>query len=338
MKKILCLLIAIIAVSSCSKGTGLYAQTRVIMGTYITITLNGSGKTQGELAKAASDAFAEINKVDELMSTYKPQSNLSRINASSGIAPVPADPEVLENIDDALYVSRLTDGAFDVTVGPLVNAWEIGSKKAHIPSPESIKTALSLVGYHNILIDKKAGAVFLRKRGSSIDLGGIAKGYASDRAVEALKKAGIRGGIVACAGDIKVFGLKPGGSPWTVGIQAPRKAEGYVMAKLPLTNMAISTSGDYERFFIKNGVRYCHIIDPHTGYPARGLMSVTVLAKNSWLADSMGTGLFVLGPEKAYALALKRPDMEVLMITDSGRVLATGRFKGLKIAPVSEKK
>ncbi len=335
MKKILCLLICLFAVCSCARGNGLYTETRVIMGTYVTITLNRSGKTEDELAKTAGDAFARITRVDDLMSTYKPMSNLSRINAASGIAPVPADPEVIENIEDASYVSRLTGGAFDVTVGPLVNAWEIGSKDAHIPSPGTIKRALSLVGRQNIVVDRKAGTVFLKKRGASIDLGAIAKGYASDRAVAALLEDGIKGGIVACAGDIKTFGTKPDGSPWTVGIQNPRGPEGAVVAKLPLTDTAISTSGDYERFFIKDGKRYCHIMDPHTGYPASGLMSVTVLAKDSWLADSMGTALFVLGPKKAYALALKHPELEVLMITDSGKVLATGRFRGMKIAPVT---
>ncbi len=333
MKKILCLLVCLFAVCSCSGGNGLYTETRVIMGTYVTITLNRSGKTNDELVKASADAFARITKVDDLMSTYKPMSNLSRINANSGIAPFPADPEVIENIQDASYVSRLTGGAFDITVGPLVKAWEIGSKGAHVPSPGTIKKALALVGWRNIVVDKKAGTVFLTKRGASIDLGAIAKGYASDRAAVALLEDGIKGGIVACAGDIKTFGVKPDGSAWTVGIQNPRGPEGDVIAKLPLTDTAISTSGDYERFFIKDGKHYCHIMDPHTGYPASGLMSVTVLAKDSWLADSMGTALFVLGPKKAYALALKHPELEVLMITDSGKVLATGRFRGMKIAP-----
>lgn len=337
VKKIFLLLITLLLVSSCSKKTGLYKETRVIMGTYVTITLNESGKSQDDLAKAANDAFAQITKVDDLMSTYKPQSNLSQINRSAGIAPVPADPEVIDVIEKALYVSRLTEGAFDVTVGPLVNAWKIGSRDARVPSPEEIKQALSLVGYSNIVVDKKAGTVFLKKRGASIDLGGIGKGYASDMAVEVLKKAGIKGGIVACAGDIKLFGLRPDGTPWTVGIQHPRKKYGALMAKLPLTDCAVSTSGDYERYFIKNGVRYHHILDPRTGYPARGLMSVTVLSKESWLSDSMGK-LFVLGPRKAYALALKHPEIEVLMITSAGKVLATGRFKGLRVEPVEPDK
>ncbi len=331
MKKILCLPMVLLLISSCARGNGLYTETRVIMATYITITLDRSGKTEDELARAAGDAFARITKVDDLMSTYKPMSNLSRINANSGIAPVPADPEIIENINDASYISSLSGGAFDITVGPLVNAWEIGSKKAHVPSPETIKKTLPLVGWRDIVVNKKDGTVFLKKRGASIDLGAIAKGYASDRAVAALLEDGIKGGIVACAGDIKVFGRKPDGSPWTVGIQNPRGPEGDVLAKIPLTDMAISTSGDYERFFFKDGKRYCHIIDPHTGYPVNGLMSVTVLAKDSWLADSMGTALFVLGPEKAYALALKHPELEVLMITDSGKELATGRFRGMKV-------
>jgi FAD:protein FMN transferase len=338
MKKILLLLVILTLVSSCSKKEELYKETRVIMGTYVTITLNEDGKTNDELTKTAGEAFSQITKVDRLMSTYKPKSNLSRINQSAGIAPVKADPEVIDNIEKAIYVAGLTGGAFDVTVGPLVNAWKIGSKDARVPLPDGINRALLLVGYRNIVIDKQDGTVFINKRGASIDLGGIAKGYASDRAVEVLRKAGIKGGIVACAGDIKVFGLRPGGTPWTVGIQHPRREDGALMAKITLTDAALSTSGDYERYFIKDGVRYHHILDPRTGYPARGLMSVTVLSRESWLSDSMATGLFVMGPDKAYALALRHPEFEVLMITGAGKVLATGRFKNLKVAPVEPDK
>jgi thiamine biosynthesis lipoprotein len=338
MKKIFLLLIVLTLVSSCSKKEELYKETRVIMGTYVTITLNEDGKSQQDLTSAGGDAFSQVEKVDRLMSTYKPESNLSRINRSAGIAPVKADPEVIDNIEKAIYVAKLTDGAFDVTVGPLVNAWKIGSRDARVPSPDEIKRALSLVGYRNIDINKKDGTVFINKRGASIDLGGIAKGYASDRAVEVLRKAGIKGGIVACAGDIKVFGLRPDGAPWTVGIQHPRREDGALMAKITLTDAALSTSGDYERYFMKDGVRYHHIIDPRTGYPARGLMSVTVLSRESWLSDSMATGLFVMGPDKAYALALKHPEFEVLMITGAGKVLATGRFKGIQVEPVEPDK
>jgi FAD:protein FMN transferase len=333
MKKLSILLIALLILSSCAKKEGLYKETRVIMGTYVTITARESGKSKDELTKAVSDAFAEITKVDELMSTYKRESNLSKINWLSGVTPVQADQEVIDNVEKAIYIGDMTDGAFDVTVGPVVHAWKIGSEQARLPSMDEINKALALVGYKNIVIDKKAGTVFIKKQGGAIDLGGIAKGYASDKAVDSFKKSGIKGGIVAVAGDVKVFGLRPDGKPWGVGIQHPRK-EGELMAELPVTDAAVSTSGDYERYFIKDGVRYHHIMDPKTGYPARGLMSVTVLSKDSWLSDSMATGLFVLGPDKAYALAREHPEFEVLMITSEGKVLATGRFKDLKVAKV----
>ncbi|MGA2193136.1 MAG: FAD:protein FMN transferase [Nitrospirota bacterium] len=302
------------------------------MGTYVTITADADGKTDEEVRSAVDAAFGEVTRVDVLMSTYKPESQLNEINAHAGISPVKADPEVIENVKDAVYVAAVTGGAFDPTVGPLVKLWKIGSENARLPSPGEIERAKALVDYRQIKIDEEQGTIFIAKKGGSIDLGGIAKGYASDRAVESLKKSGIKGGIVACAGDLKVFGLRPDGRPWRVGIRHPRDKEA-LLAKVDLTDAATSTSGDYERYFIKDGVRYHHIIDPSTGYPARGLISVTVIAKESWRADAM-CKLFVMGPEKGYKLALEHPEIEVLMVTSEGKILATGRFKDMKIGPV----
>lgn len=326
------LLIAVAATSSCSRTDALYKDTRVIMGTYVTITAVKDGLTDKQVMDAVNAGFAEINRVDALMSTYKPESQLSRINAGAGIAPVKADPEVLDTIEDAVRIAKMTDGAFDPTVGPVVRLWKLGGDEARLPEAAEIEEALPLVGYENIVLDRGAGTAFIKKKGMSIDLGGVAKGYAADLAVDAMKKKWVRGGIVAVAGDIKLFGRKPDGNPWSIGIQHPRETGG-VLAKVEITDVATSTSGDYERFFIKDNVRYHHIMDPKTGYPARGLMSVTVVAKESWLADSMATGFFVMGPERARRFAEAHPEIETLIVDSGGRVSATGRFKGIEIAP-----
>lgn len=327
------ILITVAATSACSRTDGLYKDTRVIMGTYVTITAVKDGLTEKQVTDAVNAGFSEITRVDELMSTYKPESELSRINAGAGIAPVKAEPEVIDTIADAVRIAKMTDGAFDPTVGPVVRLWKIGGDDARLPEAAEIKKALRLVGYENIVVDRGAGTVFIKKKGMSLDLGAIAKGYAADLAVDAMKKKGVRGGIVAVAGDLKLFGRRPDGSPWKVGVEHPREKEG-ILAKLELTDVATSTSGDYERFFIKDGVRYHHIMDPKTGYPAKGMMSVTVVAKESWLADSMATGLFVTGPEKARRLAETHPEIETLMVDSGGRVFATGRFRGIETAPV----
>lgn len=332
IKIIAFLLMAVATASACSRTDALYKDTRVIMGTYVTITAVKDGLSDKQVLDAVNAGFSEITRVDALMSTYKPESQLSNINDNAGIAPVKVDAEVIDNVEDAVKIARLTEGAFDPTVGPVVRLWKIGSDEAHVPDPDDIKKAIKLVGYENIIVDRGAGTVFLKKKGMSLDLGGIAKGYAADMAVEAMKKRGVKGGIVAVAGDLKLFGRRPDGSPWTVGIQHPRIKDG-VLAKVEITDAATSTSGDYERFFIKDGVRYHHIIDPRTGYPARGLISVTVLAKQSWLADSM-TKMFVMGPEKAKAFAAAHPEIETLMVDSEGKTFGTGRFKGLEIAPV----
>lgn len=328
----LLIVIAVAVLSACTRADSLYKDTRVIMGTYVTITAVKDGLPDKQVLDAVNAGFAEINRVDALMSTYKPESQLSQINANAGIAPVKVDSEVIDNVEDAIKTARLTGGAFDPTVGPVVRLWKIGSEDAHVPDPAEIKKALQLVGYENIVVDREAGTVFLKKKGMSIDLGGIAKGYAADMAVEAMKKRGVKGGIVAVAGDLKLFGRRPDGSPWTVGIQHPRVKDG-VLAKVEITDAATSTSGDYERFFIKDGVRYHHILDPKTGYPARGLISVTVLAKQSWMADSM-TKMFVMGPEKAKAFALAHPEIETLMVDSEGKIFGTGRFKGIETTQV----
>ena len=336
MKKILVIIaltIAVAAASACSRTDAFYKDTRVIMGTYVTITAVKGGLSDKQVSDAVNAGFAEISRVDALMSTYKPESQLSMINANAGVAPVKVDTEVIDNVEDAVKIARLTGGAFDPTVGPVVRLWKIGSDDAHVPDPADIKKAVQLVGYENIVVDRGAGAVFLKKKGMSIDLGGIAKGYAADRAVEAMKKKGVKGGIVAVAGDLKLFGRRPDGSPWIVGIQHPRVKDG-VLAKVGITDAATSTSGDYERFFFKDGVRYHHILDPRTGYPARGLISVTVIAKQSWLADSM-TKMFVMGPVKAKEFAAAHPEIETLMVDSEGKTFATGRFKGIEVAPVT---
>lgn len=216
------------------------------------------------------------------------------------------------------YVSEITGGAFDITVGLLENIWGFRTDKPHLPEKEEIIDALSKIGYKDISLTDST--VSFKKEGMVIDFGGISKGYAVDRAVEILKKEGIKAGIVDAGGDLKVFGKKPNGGKWLIGIRDPER-KGAIIKRVSIDEGAVATSGNYERYFIKNGKRYHHILDPKTGYPANRCVSVTVVTKDAILADALATGLFVLGPDAGMALIEKLTDVEgVVMYMDGGHL------------------
>jgi thiamine biosynthesis lipoprotein len=291
------------------------------MDTVVTITVVADS---GEQAEHAIDAaFDEIYRLEELLSFWTEQSEIAAVYHNAGVEPVKVSPETLEIIEMSMYISEKTGGAFDPTVGPLMRLWDFKEKK--MPTEEAIKETIRLVDYTQMEIDKANSTAFLKVKGMSFDTGGIAKGYAVDRAVDVLKKKGIQSGLVAIAGDIRGFGPRT----WNIGIRNPRAAEDNddLMASVKIKDEAISTSGDYERFFIKEGVKYHHLLDPTTGLPAKGTWSVSVIAKEAVLTDGFSTGVFVMGPEKGPGF-LEESGMEGLIVTDSGEVLSTKGLEG----------
>ena len=236
-------------------------------------------------------------------------------------------PETLDTIEKAVYVSEKSDGAFDPTIGPEIKLWDFFKKIR--PSDAEIRKNLPLVNYKNIIIDKGKSTVFLKKKNMLLDLGGIAKGYAADLAVQALKQKGISSGIVAIAGDIKAFGLKPDNKPWVVGIKNPRQKsnDDEIIARVPLSDKAISTSGDYERYFIMDGQRYHHLLIPQTGYPAYACQSATVIADKGVTTDGFDNALFILGPEKGIELANKI-GVDAIIIDSNGAIHNTAGLQG----------
>ncbi|MCL4457621.1 MAG: FAD:protein FMN transferase [Nitrospirae bacterium] len=308
---------------SCSPSQEkLYKETRSSMYTIVSITVSSDSEEKAAIDKA----FAELERLAKLLNFYSEDSEISAINRYAGNKPVRVSPETTEIIEKALYVSENTEGAFDVTVGPLVRLWNF--QKKIIPDRAIVKEKLKLVGYKNIVIDKEASTVFLKTKGMQIDLGGIIKGYAADKAVEILKQQGIMAGIVAVAGDIKTFGIKPDGSLWNVGIQNPRQQtdKDEILATVGLSDMAISTSGDYQKFFIKDGRRYHHLLNPKTGYPDSECRSVTVIAKDAAFTDAFATGIFVLGAQKGMDV-LNRLNLDGVIIDKDGKIHVT---EGLK--------
>lgn len=293
------------------------------MGTVVEITL--VAEEQDTAQKAALQAFQEIKRIEHLMSPWVESSDVSRINRSTGNDEVKVSQETIEVIKKAKEVSTLSEGAFDITVGPLVQLWRKAREKGVPPNTEDIRGIRSLVDYKDVMISD-SGKIFLRKRGMAIDLGGIAKGYAVDRAFELLKHLGYRNLVVNAGGDLRVGGSKPEG-PWSIGIQHPRDPK-KIMARISVSDAAVATSGDYEKFFIHQGKRYHHILNPKTGFPAEGCQSVTILCKEAATADALATAIFVLGPEKGQLLFQKLNGVECLIVDKEGNVTPSPGLKG----------
>lgn len=311
---------------SCSPAKEqVYRKDMVLMDTLVTITVVTDSADRAE--KAMDRAFAEIGKLDALLNFFSEKSELSMINRNAGLSGVRVSPETMEVVEKAIEVSEKTEGAFDVTIGPEISQWDFPLRIK--PEDESIKRQLRLVNYKLIQLDKVRSTVRLKEKGMFMDLGGIAKGYAADKAVGVLKKNGIASGLVSVAGDIKAFGYKPDGKSWTVGIRSPRSTEksDEIMATVELNDTAISTSGDYQRYFILDEKRFHHILDPRTGYPAQGCQSVSVIAGDGVYADAFSTGIFVLGPERGIAL-LERMGFEGLIVDKDGALYTTSGLKG----------
>jgi len=295
------------------------------MDTLVTITVVSSSEPDAEKATAA--AFAEIERLEGLLDFYSPESQISLINRNAGLSGVRVSPDVVHLIDKANFVSGKTDGAFDATIGPLTSLYNFHK---HVrPDDSAIRTRLPLIDYRDLIPDYAGSAVSLKRRGMLVDTGGIAKGYAADRAAETLKKLGIQAGIVAVAGDIKTFGLKPDGRPWRIGIRDPDAKDGRdeIFATVELTDMAISTSGDYERFFFDGKRKIHHLLDPKTGYPSEACRSVTVIAKEGAFADAFATGAFVLGPEKGMRV-LEEMGFGGIIVDNGGKTHLTPNMRG----------
>ncbi len=298
-------------------------RTQLHMGTLVSITAVAS--TDLAAHSAINAGFQEVKRLEQLLSTWIPSSELSLVNASAGIRPVPVSLETWTVVQRAKQAADMTGGGFNIAIGPAVDAWRV-TEGQRIPTEAELDALRPLVDLQAVRADLREQTVYLEKPGMRVDVGGIGKGYAADQAVLAMKKAGALAGVVALSGDIKTFGQLPGRRKFPVGIQHPRK-EGAVLAYIDLEDEAISTAGDYERFFERDGVRYHHILDPKTLQPARGCQSVTVIAKEGVWADGLDTGIFVMGPERGMELVEQLPDVEAIIVGHDGRVFLSSGLK-----------
>jgi FAD:protein FMN transferase len=304
-------------------------RTQMHMGTLVTITAVATEKNVGD--RAIQAAFDEIKRLEQLLSTWRSDSELSRVNQEAGRRPVQVSPETLELVTRSLELGRLTQGGFNIALGPAIEAWSV-TERQRIPDERELQQLKPLVDWTRIQVNKEARTIYLPHTGMRIDVGGIGKGYAADRAVAEMKRVGVMGGVVALSGDIKAFGVLPDRKGFPVGIKHPRREE-ELIAMIDLNDEAISTAGDYERFFERDGVRYHHILDPQTLQPARACQSVTVIAKEGMMADGLDTGLFVLGPEEGMALVERLPGVEAIIIDREGKITVSSGLRGRLHAP-----
>lgn len=311
------------AVLSSSAPAVVVKRTQMHMGTLASITAVAS--TDQAANRAIDAGFKEVKRLEQLLSTWIPQSELSRVNAAAGVMPIPVSPDTLAVVQRAMQAAEMTGGGFNIAIGPAVEAWNVIDGQ-RIPTESELDALRPLLDLQAVHVDVRERTIFLKKAGMRIDVGGIGKGYAADQAVEAMRKAGAVAGVVALSGDIKTFGRLPGGKMFPVGIQHPRE-DGSVLVWIDLEDEAISTAGDYERFFEREGVRYHHILDPRTLQPARSCQSVTVIAKEGVWADGLDTGIFVMGPERGMELVERLPDVEAIIVDRDGHMLVSSGLK-----------
>ncbi len=294
-----------------------------MMGTLVEITLIAPDDEAS--AEAITAAFQEMQRIEWLMSRRIEGSDVWRVNQSAGEKGVRISSDFLAVIQIALETSNLSGGAFDITVGGLVNLWDRCRKENRLPSQQEVAATRRLVGYGSLELNEKERMLFLKKEGTQIVLGGIAKGYAVDQAVRVLRGRGFRDFIVNAGGDLRTEGTKLG-APWVVGIQHPRD-KSKMLATIAARDSAVATSGDYERYFMRDGVRYHEILDPSTGFPARKSRGVTVVHEELIWADALATAIFVMGPEKGIVLVEEMNGVEALIIDAKGEVTVSSGMK-----------
>jgi FAD:protein FMN transferase len=297
------------------------------MGSQLQLTVWTTNPTEPD---SAFDSIArEFLRLEDLMSNWKEGSDIQKLNAAAGDHPVPVAPEIRELLRTASQISEWTTGKFDVTFGAMAGLWKFDyqNESATIPDPGEVARRRKLINYRDLRVDEHQGTAFLVRKGMVANLGGIGKGYAVDRARNILQTAGFRNFMIQFGGDMYVAG-NAGDRPWRLGIQDPRGTDNRIFASVELSDSTFSTSGDYERFFIKDGRRYHHIIDPATGEPSVGCRSVTIVAKSSTIADGLSTGVFIMGPEAGMALIEKLPDVEGVIVSSKNEVLVSSGLKG----------
>ncbi|WP_229599139.1 FAD:protein FMN transferase [Runella sp. CRIBMP] len=273
------------------------------------------------------EAVAEIQRIEALLTTFNDHSQTNQINAQAGIAPVRVEREVFELIRRSLRISELTQGAFDITYGSIDKSlWNFDTTMTSLPDAETAKRMVRLINYRNVVLNEANASVFLKEKGMRIGFGGIGKGYAAEMAKRLLLQKGVKSGIVNASGDLTAWGSQPNGSPWTIGVADPN-AKNQPFSYLNISNVAVATSGNYEKYAVIGGKKYSHTIDPKTGLPVSGIKSVTILSPNAEIADAMATPVTVMGVRVGLDLINQMQGMACIIIDDKDRIFTSKNIK-----------
>lgn len=312
----------LLAVFSYSQNT--FNKTLKLMGSRFDITVVAASQKKAD--SFINIAVTEISRIEKLISSWDPNSQTSSINKNAGIKPVKVDLELFNLIERALKISKLTNGAFDISYASMDKIWKFDGSMTQMPSKKAIKKSVEKVGYQNIILDKNNQTVFLKSEGMKIGFGGIGKGYAADKAKQLLIKNGVVAGIINAAGDLNTWGKQPSGKDWMVAIVNPLNKE-KVFSWMPVNNSAVVTSGNYEKYVRFNDVLYTHIIDPRTGCPATGVLSVTIFTKTAELADALATSIFVMGKGTGLDFINQLNGVEYIIIDENNSIITSNNIE-----------
>ncbi|EPY2306121.1 FAD:protein FMN transferase [Clostridium sporogenes] len=320
---LLCICLPLVFVGCDSKSEEPVSRETYLMGTIINI--KAYGKNADKAVQASVDKISDIeNKMSLNIST----SEINKINKNAGIAPVKVSKNTFDVVKASLIYSEKTKGSFDITVEPLVSIWGIGTDKARIPSRDEINNALKLINYKDVVINEKESTIMLKRKGQAIDLGAIAKGYTADELKKVLLNYNVSSAFLNLGGNVYVLGNKSDKTPWKIGVQNPLEPRGDYLGIVSVSDKSVVTSGNYERFFERNGKRYHHIFDTKTGYPAeKGLISVSIISNKSIDGDALSTSVYTLGLDEGKKLIESLEDVEAVFVTNNKKVYTTSGLK-----------
>ncbi|MBN1650919.1 MAG: FAD:protein FMN transferase [Bacteroidales bacterium] len=305
-------------------GQNNYKRTLKLMGSRFDITVVANDSTTANYY--IDLAVAEITRIERLISSWDDNSQTAEINRNAGVREVKVDRELIELIQRAIVISKLTDGAFDISYASMDKIWRFDGTMTEMPSAEEIKASVAKVGFKNIIVNKEQSTVFLKLSGMKIGFGAIGKGYAADKAKALLLGKGVSGGIINASGDMNTWGKQAKGEEWKIAITNPMD-KNKVFAILPLQEGAVVTSGNYEKFVSFEGKRYTHIIDPRSGYPSSGIISASVFAPSAELADALATSVFVMGIEVGLNRINQLPKVECIIIDETGNIYKSNNIQ-----------
>ena len=302
-----------------------YKRAMKLMGNQFELTV--VAHTKGWADQVIDEGVKEIQRIEKLLTTFSDDSETNLINRNAGIQPVTVSDETFNIIERSIKISSITQGSFDITYGSIDKSlWNFDETMTSLPSPKKAKKMVRLINYKNIELDAEKKTVFLKEKGMRIGFGGIGKGYAAEMAKEVMKKNDVTSGIVNASGDLTTWGTQPDGKPWTVGIVHP-DYKSYPFSYMNISDMAVATSGNYEKFVMIDGKKYSHTIDPRTGLPVSGIKSVTIISPNAEICDAMATPVMIMGIEHGLYLINQLKQVECLIIDDNNKIYTSDNIK-----------